>query len=100
MLQNKVMKKLFLLINLMFAFHVEAKNSLPDLRICKADADCIMIDINCGRPGTVNKKYKNYTEAPKGCDASMNYVEQSKRYQPACVSGECKLLRLDIKPAL
>jgi hypothetical protein len=69
-----------------------AKDWGVSLRECKSVADCIMIDMNCGRPGAVNRTYKNYSEAPDGCDKSLNYKDQAKNFDLACLSKKCVLV--------
>jgi hypothetical protein len=69
-----------------------ANAEVNGLRDCKNKSDCIMIDIGCGQPGAVNKSFKKYTEAPGGCGASLNYDEESKRYNVSCIAGKCSLV--------
>jgi len=88
-------RQLFILSAFLMTFtsaFANAKAWGTSLRECKSQADCIMIDINCGRPGAVNRTYKNYSEAPDGCDKSLNYEEQAKNYNLACSSGKCVLI--------
>lgn len=91
------MKKIIWLLRFVCAlfvlnFVLRATAAKSDLRVCKTDSDCLMIDIGCGQPGAVNKNHKTYSDAPGGCGASMNYAEQAKRYRVACEKEECALI--------
>ena len=68
-----------------------AKEKPADLLTCKTKADCVIIDINCGKPGVVNKQHKTYSEN-EGCDAAMDFALEARRYTQDCVKGQCVLV--------
>lgn len=71
---------------------VRAKEKMDLVHACRTKSDCMMININCGMPGAINKKYESYIQRSQVCDKSMNYEEMALRYVVACKKGVCTLL--------
>ena len=89
-LPQKLFVILFILLLKLTSF---ADQEIPGLRDCKTKKDCIMIDINCGEPGTVSRKFKKYSDNPQQtCRASMNFKQQKKNLDLACLEGKCTLV--------
>ncbi len=63
-----------------------------DLRSCASKADCVLIDIDCGRVGVVHRKYSSYSLAPDGCDKSLDFSSEVLQFDFDCRDRQCILI--------